>query len=223
MTVYSDALRWRAMRALPRDLNSKLYVMCMQALQECDAGNVPEDALPLLNIEEKSFYALADRAGVDRRYKYRVYRAFKGLPFTNVEARRAKRDAAPRETGAGVAVVAAVTVKPPSGTALYRWYDERDRLLYIGISDGLTGRVSDHVSGSSWMDFAARSTIERIADRSEAERAEIAAIKAEHPLFNHQHNNTPEARRRLVEYLIERDRLDLLAPAVSRGRVARAS
>ena len=102
-------------------------------------------------------------------------------------------------------------------TALYRWWDDADLLLYIGISDELAGRVKGHVKGSSWMDFAARSAIERYPSRAAALDAEEAAIKSEHPLFNHQHNNTPEAQMRLVEYLIKHGRTDLLAPAVSRG------
>lgn len=108
-------------------------------------------------------------------------------------------------------------MRPPVPTALYRWFDVADALLYVGISDGLSTRTGSHIKASSWMDFAARSTIERYPDRDEAKVAEKAAIKAEHPLFNHQHNDTPEARRRLVEYLLAQDRIDLLAPAVSRG------
>jgi hypothetical protein len=106
---------------------------------------------------------------------------------------------------------------PDIQTALYRYYDDQDRLLYIGISGSLWTRVTAHVKASSWMDFAARSTITRYPTRPEAEEAEEVAIKAEHPIFNDQHNRTPETQRRLVEYLIEHDRLDLLAPAVSRG------
>lgn len=102
-------------------------------------------------------------------------------------------------------------------TALYRYFDEADLLLYVGISDRLRSRTGSHIAGSSWMDFAVRSTIERHPTRAIALEAEEAAIHAEHPLFNHQHNDTPEARRALVEYLIKHDRLDLLAPAVSRG------
>jgi predicted GIY-YIG superfamily endonuclease len=102
-------------------------------------------------------------------------------------------------------------------TALYRWWDAADLLLYIGISDELAERVKGHVKGSSWMDFAVRSTIERHPTRSAALDAEETAIKAERPLFNHQHNSTPEAQKRLVEYLIKHNRIDLLAPAVFRG------
>ena len=41
MTIFADAMRWKALRALPNDLPAKLYVMYMQALEECDAGTVP--------------------------------------------------------------------------------------------------------------------------------------------------------------------------------------
>jgi hypothetical protein len=102
-------------------------------------------------------------------------------------------------------------------TALYRWWDAADLLLYIGISDHLGIRTHSHTTGSSWMEFAVKSAVERYPDRNAALDAEEAAIKTERPLFNHAHNNTPEARQRLVEYLVRRERLDLLAPALSRG------
>jgi len=102
-------------------------------------------------------------------------------------------------------------------TALYRYYDADDLLLYVGITGNLYRRQTRHERASSWMDFVARSTVERFPDREAAETAETAAIKAEGPLFNDVHNATPEARQRLVEYLIKHDRLSLLAPAVSRG------
>jgi len=108
-------------------------------------------------------------------------------------------------------------VEPPSLTTLYRYYDDQDRLLYVGITDNLFTRTASHIEASSWMDFAARSTIERYPTRKEAERVEREAIKAEEPLFNSLHNATPEAQKRLVEYLIEQGRTDLLVAAVSRG------
>lgn len=122
----------------------------------------------------------------------------------------ATADPPPPDSPASVVVSAAQT-------ALYRWFDADDLLLYVGISDQLATRVGNHIKGSSWMDFAVRSTIERFPLRDLAAAAEEAAIKAEQPLFNHQHNDTPEARMRLVEYLVRHGRADLLAPAVSRG------
>ncbi|WP_101791054.1 hypothetical protein [Nonomuraea indica] len=107
--------------------------------------------------------------------------------------------------------------EPLHTTALYRYYDQQDRLLYVGITDALMERISSHIKSSSWMDFASRSTIDRHPTRKAAETAEREAIKAERPLFNSMHNDTPEGRRRLVEYLVEHGRTDLLVPDVSRG------
>jgi hypothetical protein len=67
------------------------------------------------------------------------------------------------------------------------------------------------------MEFAARSTIEKYDSRREAEECEVSAIRTERPLFNLAHNDEPGAERRLVDYLIDHDRRDLLQPVVSRG------
>ena len=105
----------------------------------------------------------------------------------------------------------------PTPTALYFWFDADGVLLYIGITGDLATRQSSHAKRSSWAEFADHSQIHRFPSRPEAEAAEKAAIEAERPLFNHVHNDTAEARQRLVAYLIEHGRMDLLAPAVSRG------
>jgi predicted GIY-YIG superfamily endonuclease len=105
----------------------------------------------------------------------------------------------------------------PSPTALYRWYDGDDVLLYVGITGDVATRQSSHAKKSSWAEFAARCAVERFPDRASAEDSERAAIENERPLFNHVHNDSPDARRRLVEYLVAQGRTDLLAPAVSRG------
>ncbi len=98
-------------------------------------------------------------------------------------------------------------------TALYRWYDEDSLLLYIGVSGNLSSRTKGHIKGSSWIDFAARSAIERHPNRAAALAAERTAIKTEGPLFNSQHNS-PEARERAAKYLAGHGRLDLLAQTV---------
>jgi hypothetical protein len=108
-------------------------------------------------------------------------------------------------------------VEPQAVTALYSYYDGEEILLYVGITDDLAAREWSHVQSSSWMEFATRSTIERFPNRKAALGEEKRRIKAERPLFNSQHNDDPAAVRRLVEYLIEHDRRDLLMPAVSRG------
>lgn len=94
--------------------------------------------------------------------------------------------------------------------ALYRYFDEGARLLYIGISGHLPTRQSAHFSQSRWMELAASSTFERFGTAREVLAAEKSAIMSEHPLFNVQHNDTPEARQRLADYLDKIGRPDLL-------------
>ena len=172
-----------------------------------------------LPADKRAFMILAARAGLRQRAAYNAWgREFGPESSGPVALRVVGNDGhtywvAPRMADSGTAP----EVPSPEPTDLYRWYDEQDLPLYFGISDDLRSRSSSHFGGSSWMEFAVRSTFERHPTRSAALAAEEVAIKAEHPLFNKQHNDTPEARRRVVEYLIEHDRLDLLAPAVSRG------
>lgn len=106
---------------------------------------------------------------------------------------------------------------PVTRTALYSYYDADDVLLYVGITDNLHERTYAHVKRSSWMDFAARSTVERFPTREAAEAEEEERIRTLSPLFNSRHNEHPGAPLRLVEYLVKHGRVDLLAPAVSRG------
>lgn len=96
--------------------------------------------------------------------------------------------------------------------ALYRYFDVSDRLLYIGISGDLAIRDTTHISRSRWMQFTARSTVKRHKTLEDVKAAERLAIETEHPLFNRQYNDTPEAKERLRAYLGGLGRLDLLGP-----------
>ena len=100
--------------------------------------------------------------------------------------------------------------------ALYRYFDEVDRLLYAGKTSDIARRASSHIASSEWMQFAARSTIRKFASARELGDAERKAIETEHPIFNKQYNNTPEAEERLRAYLEEVGRPDLI-PARLRG------
>ncbi|MFE1170486.1 hypothetical protein [Nocardiopsis sp. NPDC058789] len=102
-------------------------------------------------------------------------------------------------------------------TLLYHYYDANDVLLYIGITNSLPRRQASHEGRSTWMDFAVRSTMKRFPTRASAEVVEAASIRHERPLFNVEHNDHPDRVRRLVDYLIDRDRRDLLVPLISRG------
>lgn len=71
--MVADVKRYQAIRKLPADLNGKLRVMCEQAIAEGD-GDLPADPLILLGVNADDFYGLADRAGIDSKYKYRLFK-----------------------------------------------------------------------------------------------------------------------------------------------------
>jgi hypothetical protein len=105
----------------------------------------------------------------------------------------------------------------PRGAYLYRHWDADGRLLYVGIAERPTARERQHETSSPWMTFQVEMTVEPFGSRADAEAAEAEAIRTEQPLFNVAGNESPAARRGLVEYLVKHGRTDLLAPAVCRG------
>ena len=106
---------------------------------------------------------------------------------------------------------------------LYRYFDATDIGLYVGISGDLAVRDKSHISRSKWMEFTARSTVERHPTLEVVKRAEREAIETECPIFNKAYNSTPEAKERLRAYLEAAGRLDLLPPARSRPAVKETS
>lgn len=103
---------------------------------------------------------------------------------------------------------------------LYRYFDEADRLLYAGRTGNMAQRAGSHIASSEWMQFAARSTIRKCASQKELVDAERKAIETEHPIFNRTYNDTPEARKRLVAYLEEAERPDLIPARLAGVRSA---
>lgn len=71
--MLANSNRWLAARKLPPNLNAKLYLMCLQAIEDGD-GDLIGDPYRLLPTNKDDFIALARRAGVDPKYAYRVYR-----------------------------------------------------------------------------------------------------------------------------------------------------
>lgn len=69
--LVADSKRLAAIAKLPRTLNGKLYVMCVQAIIEGD-GDLPGDPLRLLPVNSTDFYGLADRATLGN-YKYELF------------------------------------------------------------------------------------------------------------------------------------------------------
>lgn len=95
---------------------------------------------------------------------------------------------------------------------LYRYFDMRDVLLYIGRTGDIGRRNGSHIARSKWMQFTARSSVDRHDSLTDLKAAEREAIEAERPIFNKLHNSTPEAMERLRAYLDAAGRLNLLPP-----------
>lgn len=79
-------------------------------------------------------------------------------------------------------------ITPPRPTTLYRLFNADDQLLYVGIAGNPGRRWEQHRGDKLWWGDVARTTLEHFDTREEAERAEITAIKTEHPLRNIVHN-----------------------------------
>lgn len=73
-------------------------------------------------------------------------------------------------------------------SVVYRFYDDEDDLLYVGVTNSTTRRFAEHFgsrSTRSWQNVEiARHTIEPFDRREDAERAEAVAIFTEGPIHN---------------------------------------
>lgn len=68
-------------------------------------------------------------------------------------------------------------------TALYRFYDDRENLLYIGISNNPWRRWREHV-GKPWYLQVKHQSVTWYDTGWQARKAETRAIRDEHPRFN---------------------------------------
>jgi hypothetical protein len=73
-------------------------------------------------------------------------------------------------------------------TDLYRIYDEKTRLLYVGISDNALYRTQTHSIQAPWWFMADTWSIESLETRDAAEWAEFEAVRDEGPLYNINYN-----------------------------------
>lgn len=70
-------------------------------------------------------------------------------------------------------------------TGVYRWFDRRGRLLYVGVAYDPAARWVQHqASGAVWVPYAASCSVEWFPSRSLALAAERRAIWEERPIFN---------------------------------------
>lgn len=69
-------------------------------------------------------------------------------------------------------------------TSLYRHFDKRGRLLYVGVSHSFMGRLARHKQNSHWYWDIQRVEVVHYPDRNTALRAEARAIRTESPMHN---------------------------------------
>ena len=71
-----------------------------------------------------------------------------------------------------------------SKTALYRFFDAHENLLYVGISNNFERRKAQHKSRAEWFHLVASERVETVSSREYALDLEQAAIRHEKPMFN---------------------------------------
>ena len=67
---------------------------------------------------------------------------------------------------------------------MYRYYDAKGVLLYVGITGAGDKRRSDHALRARWWPLVHRATFAHFKTRAAALASEDAAIRREHPLYN---------------------------------------
>ena len=73
---------------------------------------------------------------------------------------------------------------PAGRTAIYRLFDEGDRIIYVGISNNPRARWEGHAADKPWWADVATREIEWFETRADAERAERQEISAHSPRWN---------------------------------------
>lgn len=82
---------------------------------------------------------------------------------------------------------------------LYRHYDDKGRLLYVGVSYGAIARLQQHRAQSHWYSDIRNIAIEVFKTREKAFIAERKAIKNEKPIHNKAHSTDYGYRPRRVK------------------------
>jgi hypothetical protein len=90
-------------------------------------------------------------------------------------------------------------VTSDNGASVYRYYDKRDILIYVGITSRGIVRNIEHNSRAPWWSYVVRQEIEHCETRYAAERRERELIGRHWPPFNTQHN--PYATQMRAAYL----------------------
>lgn len=84
-------------------------------------------------------------------------------------------------------------------TSVYKYYDEYDVLLYVGITSRGITRNKEHNTTKEWWKHVGRQEVEHFPSRKEALARETHLIWAHKPPFNIQQNPHHEAMRNAYE------------------------
>jgi predicted GIY-YIG superfamily endonuclease len=76
----------------------------------------------------------------------------------------------------------------PSNQTLYRFFNAKNELLYVGITNNPFNRFSGHSKDKEWFKEITHSTLEHYPNRLAVDRAETMAIKSEKPKYNRAKN-----------------------------------
>lgn len=90
---------------------------------------------------------------------------------------------------------------------LYEFYDKKNNLIYIGITDNFPRRLSQHSKDKHWYKLISTISLFYFNSRGELEEEEKARIENNLPLFNRIYN-TDNIEQAVIEYCI-----DILSPA----------
>lgn len=78
--------------------------------------------------------------------------------------------------------------KHGKGNVVYRFFNSRGQLLYVGVTKNLGARCSNHCTKPWWPEVAFVSIDNMFKSRKQAEFFEKQAIEREHPVYNCMHN-----------------------------------
>lgn len=71
---------------------------------------------------------------------------------------------------------------------VYRFFDEDDALMYVGLTSNMPARLASHRTQSWWASRITRVRLQVFPTPEAAADAEAQAIRAEHPRFNLRHS-----------------------------------
>lgn len=78
------------------------------------------------------------------------------------------------------------------GTTVYRLFDDKGRLLYVGITGRNLSRIHQHSKAQRWWPMVSTATFEHYESRRDAIKHEAQAIRDEFPAYNRTMPNHPE-------------------------------